>query len=47
MSPRKDAKVAKKIPLSSPFGKGGKRGIYPSGVSLMRCMLGTRMILSI
>jgi hypothetical protein len=21
------AKVAKKIPLSSPFGKGGKRGI--------------------
>jgi hypothetical protein len=26
---RKDAKAAKKIPLSSPFGKGGKRGILP------------------
>jgi hypothetical protein len=31
---RKDAKAAKKIPLSSPFGKGGKRGICLSGIPL-------------
>jgi hypothetical protein len=45
---RKDAKAAKKIPLSSPFGKGGKRGILPKcrPADAVQDMLGARMILS-
>jgi hypothetical protein len=46
---RKDAKAAKKIPLSSPFGKGGKRGILLKWrpADAVQDMLGARMILSI
>jgi hypothetical protein len=43
---RKDAKAAKKIPLSSPFGKGGKRGILSKWrpAEAVQDMLGARMV---
>jgi hypothetical protein len=38
---RKGAKPAKKIPLSSPFGKGGERGILPTWRPADRSRIGT------